>query len=73
MNDRIIYFRRNGSSLAAMIFLLAASAFADIPAPGNPKSEPQGTDWGFILMGAVSGFLGAILFLWIGRKLFKRS
>jgi len=56
-----------------MIFLLAASAFADIPAPGNPKSEPQGTDWGFILMGAVSGFLGAILFLWIGRKLFKRS
>lgn len=56
--------------MTVMVCAVAADAIADIPAP---KTESNGMDWSFILMGAVSAFLGALLFIWLGRKLFKKT
>ncbi|MFZ1699845.1 MAG: hypothetical protein WBO10_15455 [Pyrinomonadaceae bacterium] len=60
------------AAIATSILTLAvtADAIADIPAP---KTEPSGTDWSFVLMGSAFAFVSALLFLWLGRKLFKRS
>ncbi|MEQ1644134.1 MAG: hypothetical protein ABL959_11875 [Pyrinomonadaceae bacterium] len=57
-------------AIAVMVGATAVDAIADIPAP---KTEPAGVDWSFVLMGAVSAFLGAWLFIWLGRKLFKKT
>lgn len=57
-------------AILVTVFAVAGDAVADIPAP---KTEPAGVDWSFVLMGAISAFLGALLFLWLGRKLFKKS
>ncbi|MBK9528083.1 MAG: hypothetical protein IPO41_07115 [Acidobacteria bacterium] len=57
-------------TMTVMVCAVAADAIADIPAP---KTESNGMDWSFILMGAVSAFLGALLFIWLGRKLFKKT
>lgn len=57
-------------TMTFMVCAVAADAIADIPAP---KTESNGMDWSFILMGAVSAFLGALLFIWLGRKLFKKT
>lgn len=57
-------------AIIAMVCAVAVDAAADIPAP---TTESTGLDWSFILMGAVSAFLGALLFIWLGRKLFKKS
>ncbi|MGE3466892.1 MAG: hypothetical protein AB7J13_08155 [Pyrinomonadaceae bacterium] len=58
---------------AALGLLIATAtacvALADVPAP---QTEAAGTDWGFVALGAVSAFLGALLFVWLGRKFFKR-
>lgn len=56
----------------AMTVLLAAVARADV-APPPAAAESTGVDWSYVLMGAVSAFLGALLFLWIGRKFMGRS
>lgn len=67
---------RSAWSLLSVAAISAASigvVLADVPAPDDPRHTQQGTDWSFILMGAIAAFLGAILFLWLGRKLFKRS
>jgi protein-S-isoprenylcysteine O-methyltransferase Ste14 len=57
-------------AITVMVCAVAADAVADIPAP---KAESTGIDWSFVVMGAVSAFLGALLFLWLGRKLFKKT
>lgn len=66
-----------GSIVLNIIIAAAFPLFvmADVPAPSPQKaaSEAQSFDWTFVLLGAISAFLGAILFLWLGRKLFKRS
>jgi hypothetical protein len=54
------------SGVLALLF--ATAAYADIP----PPKEASPTDWSFVLMGAISAFLGGVLFVWLGRKLFKR-
>jgi hypothetical protein len=43
--------------------------YADIPAP----KETPSADWTFVLMGAITAFLGGVLFVWLGRKWFKRT
>jgi len=40
----------------------------DIP----PGGEPAGLGWLDILFGAIFAFLGALLFVWIGRRFLKR-
>lgn len=57
-------------AMTVMVCAVAADAIADIP---PPKTEPAGVDWSFVLMGAISAFLGAWLFIWLGRKLFKKT
>lgn len=57
-------------AVIVMVCAVATDAVADIAAPG-PKSSD--IDWSFVLMGVVSAFLGALLFIWLGRKLFKRT
>ena len=57
-------------TMTVMVCAVAADAIANIPAP---KTESNGMDWSFILMGADSAFLGALLFIWLGRKLFKKT
>lgn len=63
-------FVRAMVAIIVIVCAAAADAIADIPAP---KTESNGTDWTFVLMGAVSAFLGALLFIWLGRKLFKKT
>ncbi len=63
-------FLRALMAITVVVCAVAADAIADIPAP---KTESNGMDWSFILMGAVSAFLGALLFIWLGRKLFKKT
>ena len=53
-----------------MVFVVAADAVADVSAP---QTESSGVDWTFVLIGVIFSFLSALVFLWIGRKLFKRS
>ena len=55
--------------VAILMTLFSAAAYADIP----PPKETPPTDWSFVLMGAISAFFGGVLFVWLGRKLFKRS
>lgn len=55
--------------MSAAVAFAAIEVYGDIP---PPQVENPTTDWSFVLMGAVSAFLGAMLCLWIGRKLFKR-
>ncbi len=62
-------FVRGMVAISVMVCAVATDAVADVPAP---QTESTGADWSFILMGAVSAFLGALLFIWIGRKLFKK-
>lgn len=57
-------------AIAVLVCAVAADAIADIPAP---PTEPNSIDWTFVLMGAISAFLGALLFIWLGRKLFKKT
>ncbi len=57
------------SLLAALpLAALSTTVFADIP----PPKEVPPTDWSFVLMGAISAFLGGLLFVWLGRKLFRK-
>ena len=63
-------FLRTLVVITVMVCAVAADAIADIPAP---KTESNSIDWSFVLMGAVSAFLGALLFIWLGRKLFKKT
>lgn len=63
-------FLRALVAFTVMVCAVATDAIADIPAP---KTESTGTDWNFVLMGGVGAFLGALLFIWLGRKLFKKT
>jgi amino acid transporter len=54
---------------AVLTLAFTAAAYADIP----PPKEAPPTDWSFVLMGVISAFLGGMLFVWLGRRLFKRS
>lgn len=63
-------FLRTLVAFTVMVCAVATDAIADIPAP---KTESTGTDWSFVLMGGVSAFLGALLFIWLGQKLFKKT
>ena len=63
-------FLRALMAITLMVCAGTADAIADIPAP---PTESTGTDWTFVLMGAISAFLGALLFIWLGRKLFKKT
>lgn len=61
------------SCILMVLFAMLANVavvLADVPAP---ETKSAGTDWGFIAMGVASAFAGALIFLWIGRKLTKRS
>lgn len=58
-------------NLLTSALLVAASSlavYADIPAP----KEPQPSDWAFVLAGVICAFLAGLLFVWLGRKFFKR-
>lgn len=59
-----------GSVLTAAVLVAASSlaVYADIPAPKAPH-EFDGT---FVLTGVVFAFLAGLLFVWLGRKFFKR-
>lgn len=57
-------------AMTVIVCAVATDVVADIPAP---KTESNAVDWSFVLMGAVSAFLGALLFIWLGRKLFKKT
>ena len=60
------------SKLMAALLLVGAlslAVYSDIPAP----KEPQPIDWTFVLTGVICAFLGGLLFVWLGRKLFKRT
>ncbi|KXK05477.1 MAG: hypothetical protein UZ17_ACD001000667 [Acidobacteria bacterium OLB17] len=37
-----------------------------------PGGQVAGLSWFDILMGAIFAFLGALLFVWIGRRFIKR-
>lgn len=55
-----------------------AAVFCDAVAPGASNSkpipeEPPGYDWGYIASGAIFAFAGAIILVWIGRKISKRA
>ena len=54
------------SGVLATIF--SAAAYADIPAP---KEAPP-KDRSIVLVGAICALLAAVLFIWLGRKLFRR-
>ncbi len=56
--------------ITVMVCAVAADAIADIP---EPKTESNSIDWTFVLMGVVSAFLGALLFIWLGRKPLKKT
>jgi len=77
LDDRMgIKLIKAGKDLLGTMVVFAAlplSLMADIPAPGPREAEEQGADWTFVLMGAIFSFLSALVFLWVGRKLFKRS
>lgn len=67
---------KTGSYFLHAIVVITAfplSLLADVPAPDPRETEPQGTDWTFVLLGVIFSFLSALMFLWIGRKIFKRS
>lgn len=68
-------FKKPAALLPAIgvVAALPVTLLADIPAPGPREAESQGADWTFVLMGAIFSFLSALVFLWVGRKLFKRS
>lgn len=57
-------------AMTAVVAVTTLAVYADIP---PPKAVDPQIDWSFVLMGAIAAFLGALLFLWLGRKLFKRS
>ena len=49
------------------ILLLATNLLADVPAPPSAQTS-SGIDWTYVVMGSVAGILGAILFVWLGRR-----
>lgn len=54
--------------------ILGAAApviFADALPPAEPKAV-ESMDWGFIAAGCLFALAGALIFVWIGRRLFKR-
>lgn len=58
------------SILTAMLLaILTTAVFADIP----PPKETPPFDWSFVLMGAIAAFLFGLLFVWLGRKLFRKT
>ncbi len=70
LSMKVREFLRALVAVTVMVCAVAADAVADIPAP---KTESNGIDWSFVLMGVVSAFLGALMFIWLGRKLFKKT
>ena len=76
MNIGAIRFRIFGLLISTLA--LAVNVFCDIPPadPSNPKklaNELAGTDWVYIASGALFAFAGALILVWIGRKISKRS
>lgn len=62
-------------TILSTVGCFANAMFADIPTP-NPKRMPDeraGYDWGFIIGGSLFVFAGALIVVWIARKLSKRS
>lgn len=57
-------------AMAVTVGAVATDVVADIPAP---KTESAGADLTFVLMGAIFSFISALIFLWLGRKLFKKT
>jgi len=57
-------------AMAVTVGAVATDVAADIPAP---KTESTGADWTFVLVGAIFSFISALIFLWLGRKLFKKT
>jgi hypothetical protein len=59
----------------AFVVSFLTPAFADIPAPKTPEGSnaAHGLDWAFVAGGLFSAFAGALIFVWLGRKLLKRS
>lgn len=60
----------NGDLMIAAALVAASSlaVYADIPAP----KDSQPSDWTFVLTGVTFAFLAVMLFVWLGRKFFKR-
>jgi protein-S-isoprenylcysteine O-methyltransferase Ste14 len=60
-----------GNLITAAILMAASSfpVYADIPAP----KATQPMDWTFVVTGVACAFVGGLLFVWLGRKFFKRS
>lgn len=60
--------KRNVITAAMLIAAFSPAVFGDIPAP----KAPEQTDWTFVLAGVACATLGGLLFVWLGRRLFKR-
>ncbi|MBK9214958.1 MAG: hypothetical protein IPM59_05065 [Chloracidobacterium sp.] len=54
--------------VSLLLAIFSITVLADIP----PPKEVPPTDWSFVLMGVIAAFLGGLLFVWLGRKLFRR-
>ena len=59
----------NVMTAAVLVAALSLAVFGDIPAP----EAPQPLDWTFVLTGVICAFVGGLLFVWLGRRFFKKS
>ena len=59
----------NVMTAAILVAASSLAVYADIPAP----KATQSLDWTFVLTGVICAFLGGLLFVWLGRKFFKRQ